>query len=532
MPVRDLWVNKRTKMPTKRYGMGNRYQAVWYVDGSERSKTFPRKVDAERHLAVTVTAQLSGEYVDPRTGQVTVQAFAERWLADQLQLRSGSRARYRFHLTKHVYPVIGSRPIRAVRKSTIQGLVSGLVEKGLAPGTVRGIYRTISIVFRAAVADQVIARSPCVGVKVPAAAESRAVALTVEQLRGLAEHLPPHFAALPLVGGSTGLRPAELFGIEVDPANSLDMLGRRVRVRQQLTSDTGGGRPYLAPPKTAAGVRDVPLAPETVALLAAHMERFPPLEVELEDRTGPRPVKRTARLVFYAVEERQTYEMVDASDIKPKRGGLKYRLVTERLVEDAATWAVQQRRQGLTYAEIAEKIKRLTKAPVETVDEDADASTPMTLPLMLVVLRLAKKVKGPQFPDGVEVAEATVLNWVREKQRGPRRRVRGGAHQQRTPIRRSTFNTTWTRAVERARGAGVELPARVTPHSLRHTYVSFLIAAGRHPKTIQSMVGHKSITETMDTYGHLMPDQHETTRDAIGAALRRDEAPGLRSVQI
>src|SRR5690349_4641061 len=373
MPVRDLWVNKRTKMPTKRYGMGNRYQAVWYVDGSERSKTFPRKVDAERHLAVTVTAQLSGEYVDPRTGQVTVQAFAERWLADQLQLRSGSRARYRFHLTKHVYPVIGSRPIRAVRKSTSRGLVSGLVEKGLAPGTVRGIYRTISIVFRAAVADQVIARSACVGVKVPAAAESRAVALTVEQLRGLAEHLPPHFAALPLVGGSTGLRPAELFGIEVDPANSLDMLGRRVRVRQQLTSDTGGGRPYLAPPKTAAGVRDVPLAPETVALLAAHMERFPPLEVELEDRTGPRPVKRTARLVFYAVEE--------------KRSGT-----------------------------------------------------------------------------------------------------------QRTPIRRSTFNTTWTRAVERAREAGVELPARVTPHSLRHTYVSFLIAAGRHPKTIQSMVGHKSIT--------------------------------------
>ena len=74
MPVRDLWVNKRTKMPTKRYGMGNRYQAVWYVDGSERSKTFGRKVDAERHLAVTVTAQLSGEYVVSANPQLVVLA--------------------------------------------------------------------------------------------------------------------------------------------------------------------------------------------------------------------------------------------------------------------------------------------------------------------------------------------------------------------------------------------------------------------------------------------------------------------------
>jgi integrase len=85
--------------------------------------------------------------------------------------------------------------------------------------------------------------------------------------------------------------------------------------------------------------------------------------------------------------------------------------------------------------------------------------------------------------------------------------------------------------VERAREAGVELPSRVTPHSLRHTYASLMIAAGVNAKAVQVHLGHANIRETFDTYSHLFDDQHEVSRDAIGAALRRDEAPGLRSVQ-
>jgi integrase len=48
-----------------------------------------------------------------------------------------------------------------------------------------------------------------------------------------------------------------------------------------------------------------------------------------------------------------------------------------------------------------------------------------------------------------------------------------------------------------------------------------LIAAGIHPKTIQGRLGHASITETMDTYGHLFPEAEEHGRGALDAALRR-----------
>jgi integrase len=42
-------------------------------------------------------------------------------------------------------------------------------------------------------------------------------------------------------------------------------------------------------------------------------------------------------------------------------------------------------------------------------------------------------------------------------------------------------------------------------HSLRHTCGAWLAIQGVHPKTIQSVMRHKSITLTMDVYGHLFP---------------------------
>ena len=45
-----------------------------------------------------------------------------------------------------------------------------------------------------------------------------------------------------------------------------------------------------------------------------------------------------------------------------------------------------------------------------------------------------------------------------------------------------------------------------TFHALRHTYATALFARGEHPKRVQSLLGHSSITQTMDTYSHLIDD--------------------------
>ncbi len=60
---------------------------------------------------------------------------------------------------------------------------------------------------------------------------------------------------------------------------------------------------------------------------------------------------------------------------------------------------------------------------------------------------------------------------------------------------------------------------RMRFHDLRHTFASFMIAQGEHPKTIQEAMGHSSIGMTMNTYGHLLPRLQEEAADRLEASL-------------
>lgn len=46
-------------------------------------------------------------------------------------------------------------------------------------------------------------------------------------------------------------------------------------------------------------------------------------------------------------------------------------------------------------------------------------------------------------------------------------------------------------------------------HDLWHTAATLLLSAGPHPKVVSEMLGHATITLTLDTYSHLVPTMHE-----------------------
>lgn len=88
------------------------------------------------------------------------------------------------------------------------------------------------------------------------------------------------------------------------------------------------------------------------------------------------------------------------------------------------------------------------------------------------------------------------------------------------PVRRSSFLGCWRSAVE-----SCGLPTGTRFHDLRHFYASALIGAGLHPKAIQVRLGHSTIAETMDTYGHLFPDSEDHGRGALDGLLRAAVVP-------
>jgi integrase len=83
------------------------------------------------------------------------------------------------------------------------------------------------------------------------------------------------------------------------------------------------------------------------------------------------------------------------------------------------------------------------------------------------------------------------------------------------------------------------LSTRFRVHDLRHTAASLMIQAGYLPKMLQAIMGHASITTTLDLYGHLYPGDMDRYADRLDSAaedagtakIRPDDDEGSGAAQ-
>jgi len=64
-----------------------------------------------------------------------------------------------------------------------------------------------------------------------------------------------------------------------------------------------------------------------------------------------------------------------------------------------------------------------------------------------------------------------------------------------------------------------ELPSVLRFHDLRHTAATLLLAQGVHPRAIMELLGHSSITVTMNVYGHVLPAMMREAADKMDAIV-------------
>lgn len=83
-----------------------------------------------------------------------------------------------------------------------------------------------------------------------------------------------------------------------------------------------------------------------------------------------------------------------------------------------------------------------------------------------------------------------------------------------TIIEPRNFNRHLTLVAEKAGITGV------TPHVLRHTFATRLLEMGTHPKVVQELLGHASITTTIDTYSHVLPDIKKRAVDGLDEYMK------------
>jgi integrase len=79
-------------------------------------------------------------------------------------------------------------------------------------------------------------------------------------------------------------------------------------------------------------------------------------------------------------------------------------------------------------------------------------------------------------------------------------------------------NRQWERALERA-----GITKHITPHGLRHTSASWLLADGVSPIVVQHRLGHESLATTSKVYAHLLTDEQVGAAAVMARALPQIE---------
>ncbi|MFJ3194157.1 tyrosine-type recombinase/integrase [Streptomyces griseoviridis] len=300
--IQDRWYKtekdangRAARVRSDRYGTGMRYRARYVgPDGTEQSQSFPdgQKRRAEKWLTHIQADMDSGNYIDPKAGQITFEAYAEKYLGGLTNdLNSQEVVCRRIRL--HSVPYMRTRPMGSFKPEHVRSWLNQL-QLAVPNGTYRrAIYDSVSSLFNAAVDDRVIRANPChaQSVKPPVPEDRLIIPWPEERVLNVRGGLPVRYASTVDAGGGCGLRQGEVFGLAED---NLDFAAGWVHVRQQIKRVRGAL--VFAPPKRGK-LRDAPLSPVVAANLREHMEMFSPVPVTLPWKTpdGP-PV--TLPLVF------------------------------------------------------------------------------------------------------------------------------------------------------------------------------------------------------------------------------------------
>lgn len=253
------------KLPSGRFQA--RYRGP---DGLMRTadKTFPTQTDADRWLVRQEAKILDGGWRNPDLTTV-FGPYAEAWFKDR-DYAATTRERNAGVLHRHIMPTFGTAPLREITTPQVRHWRTNLLGAGVGPATVAKAYQVLRAILNTALDDGLIERNPCRIKGAGTANHSERPFLSVSEVYGLAEAVPPRFRALVLLAAFCALRFGELAALQ---RRDINLEARTVSVRRSLAETRTAGITMKAP-KSAAGVRTVAFPASLVPELAHHLAEY------------------------------------------------------------------------------------------------------------------------------------------------------------------------------------------------------------------------------------------------------------------
>jgi integrase len=266
--VEDRWT-KSDGSPTASYGKGKRWRARYVDDGREHARAFTRKADGQAWLGGIITAQVTGNYVDPESGKITFASFYAEWSTRQVWVPMTRRS---VDLAAGSV-TFGSVPLGDLRPSHVEAWVKAMQDKGLAPGTIKTRFQNVRGAIRAAVRDRVLGHDVTAAVRLPRVRRA-AKAMTIptpEEVGSLLREADAPFAAFVAVCAFAGLRFGEASALRVSDIN---FLRRELHVCRQVQRAHGHRQEIRAPKYGSERTVFVPDA--LLGVLAEHIRAHCP----------------------------------------------------------------------------------------------------------------------------------------------------------------------------------------------------------------------------------------------------------------
>ncbi|MFJ4847608.1 tyrosine-type recombinase/integrase [Streptomyces sp. NPDC088733] len=257
------------------------------ADGKQRHKNFRTKREADAFLDSVRSAVREGTYLDPTRGDITVEAWWKLWWKSQENKgQTTTRNRKLSGWNAHIKPKWGRRKLNSLGYLELQEWMTNEV-KGYATQT--KVLELLRAMLRDAVRDQRIKYNPAVDVqktaKAPAKHPEDLKPPTEEQYEAVRQQLPSYYRPLVDFAQDTGMRWGEYTGLR---RCHVDLPGALVYVREVVIDDHGRLR-RQAMPKSAAGLRVVPLTPKALAAVQAMIDRLDPAATQSKVEDGMCP---------------------------------------------------------------------------------------------------------------------------------------------------------------------------------------------------------------------------------------------------
>lgn len=276
------------------------------------------KAAAVEGMKLFAAAEIRGDALIPRGGQVTLNAFLDGWwphyersLKDTSAHSEGARIR------NHIRPLLGEYVLDDLDSLVILQWLADLSDgygpwvgrgarKALAPKTVHNCHGLLHTILDAAVGARRIGINPCgaTSKSLPAREHKEMRFLTDPEIARLIAAMPEHWRPLVLLLVATGLRWGEAIGLKV---KRVDLLAARpqLRVEEQLQERPGHGSDvYFSSPKSVRSRRTVSFTTKVALALTALVAGKDGDEVVFTTATGLMIRTRNFRRIWTKACER------------------------------------------------------------------------------------------------------------------------------------------------------------------------------------------------------------------------------------